>query len=55
MSLTAADFVLTRPPESDDELYELTWTLTGIRIPRHAVCVEHEAPFTAFADAYFAR
>lgn len=51
----AADFVLTRPPETDDELYELVWTLTGIRIPRHRVCAEHCAPFDAFADAYFAR
>jgi len=51
----AADFVIQRPPETDDELYELTWTLTGIRIPRNSVCVEHCSPFEAFADAFFAR
>lgn len=48
-------FVLTRPPQTDDELYELVWTLWGVRIPRTPVCVDHVPPFTAFADAFFGR
>src|SRR5215204_5745700 len=27
----------------------------GITIPRHKVCPEHDAPFDAFATAYFSR
>lgn len=44
-----------RPPEDDDELWEFVATVLGIEIPRKAVCATHVAPFTAFADAYFAR
>lgn len=50
-----AGFVLGRPPESDDELYYLVKALWGVTIPRHKVCPDHVAPFTAFADAYFGR
>jgi hypothetical protein len=42
-------------PQTDDELWtyvEKTW---GVQIPRVKVCDNHVAPFTAFADAYFAR
>lgn len=46
---------LLRPPQNDDELYDLVWTLWGTRIPRHPVCPDHQSPFDAFADAYFAR
>ena len=42
-------------PETDDELYELVKALWGITIPRHKVCADHDAPFDAFADAYFNR
>lgn len=44
-------------PTTDDELWYSVKILTGIEIPRVAVCVDkgHVAPFTAFADAYFAR
>lgn len=44
-------------PKNDDELWWAVKLLTGIEIPREVVCVDkgHVAPFTAFADAYFAR
>lgn len=48
-------FQLERLPETDDELYEVVRALWGVTIPRHKVCENHVAPFTAFADAYFAR
>lgn len=51
----ATDFVLTRGPENDDELYELVHTLWGVKIPRTPVCAEHQTPFAAFADAFFGR
>lgn len=47
--------VLGRPPKTEDELYHLTQALWGHTIPRHKVCPEHDAPFDAFACAYFAR
>lgn len=47
--------VLGRGPRSDDELYELVKALWGITIPRHKVCDDHDAPFDAFAEAYFRR
>jgi hypothetical protein len=46
---------LERPPRTDLELYLLVKGLWGITIPRHKVCLEHDAPFTAFATAFFAR
>lgn len=39
----------------DDELHAWVEQHLGIRLPRVAVCETHVAPFTAFADAYFAR
>lgn len=50
-----ATIQLTRPPQTDDELYWLVGALWGVLIPRHKVCPDHVAPFTAFADAFFAR
>lgn len=50
-----ATISLTRGPKNDDELYWLVQALWGHRIPRHKVCPEHDAPFDAFAHAYFAR
>jgi hypothetical protein len=47
--------VLERGPRNDDELYYLTQALWGHTIPRHKVCPEHDAPFDAFATAYFNR
>lgn len=51
----ASRYTLTRPPRDDDELYDLVQTLWGITIPRHKVCPDHSAPFTWFADSFFAR
>lgn len=48
-------FTIDRPPRSDDELYELVKRMWGITIPRHKVCVHHQAPFDAFSTAFFAR
>ena len=42
-------------PRDDDELWLLVRDLLGIEISRASVCPDHHAPFTAFADAYFAR
>lgn len=46
---------LERGPQTDEELYYLVQALWGHCIPRHKVCPEHDAPFDAFATAYFAR
>jgi hypothetical protein len=48
-------FVFGREPQNEDELYLLVKAMWGVTIPRHKVCPEHVAPFTAFADAYFGR
>ena len=42
-------------PQNDAELWAYVAKTWGISIPRTAVCPDHVAPFTAFADAYFAR
>src|SRR5580765_878750 len=47
--------VLGRAPKTDAELYECVKALWGITIPRHKVCSDHDAPFDAFATAYFNR
>jgi hypothetical protein len=39
----------------DDELHEAVKKYFNVDIPRVKVCAHHEAPFTAFADAFFAR
>lgn len=44
---------LGRPPLDKDELWELVRVMWGIRIPRLRVCPEHDAPFDAFAEAFF--
>jgi hypothetical protein len=40
---------------SDEELYQYTLNTLGVTVPRVAVKPGHAAPFTAYADAYFAR
>lgn len=50
-----SQFVMKRLPADDDELWWTVFALWGYRIPRHSVCKGHVAPFTAFANAYFAR
>lgn len=44
-------------PKTDDELLQAIQDLTGYRIPRVAVCVEHghTAPAQTFCDLYFER
>lgn len=42
-------------PVNDEQLWEFVATVLGVEIPRIKVCPDHVAPFTAFADAYFAR
>lgn len=46
---------LARGPETDDELWWLVKALWGFTIPRTKVCPDHDAPFDAFATAYFNR
>lgn len=48
-------YYLTRPPRDDEELYRLVQALWGVTIPRNKVCEHHQAPFEAFATAFFAR
>ena len=47
--------MLTRAPQTDNELYHLVQALWGVTIPRTQVCPEHQSPFDAFADAFFGR
>lgn len=42
-------------PRNDEELYYFVKGMWGHTIPRHKVCPDHDAPFDAFAAAYFAR
>jgi len=47
--------ILDRAPRTDEELWYLTQALWGHKIPRTKVCPDHDAPFDAFATAYFSR
>ena len=51
----AGSLFLQRAPQTDDELHLLIRAMFGINLPRVKVCPDHVAPFTAVADAYFAR
>jgi len=42
-------------PQNDDELHQWVIDVIGVRIPRIAVCDDHQAPFTLLADCYFER
>lgn len=53
--MSTGKFQLTRPPRDDDELYQLVQALWGVTIPRDKHCQNHNAPFDAFATAFFAR
>lgn len=46
---------ITRFPQTDNELWWWVYATWGVKIPRQKVCPNHVAPFTAFADAFFAR
>ena len=45
--------VLHRPPVTKEELWYVVGAMFGVWLPRVQVCPEHQAPFDAFADAYF--
>ena len=45
--------ILRREPKTREELYYLVQALWGHRIPRHKTCDDHDAPFDAFATAFF--
>lgn len=45
----------TRPPKTNSELWWTVRKLWGVEIPRVVVCDDHTAPFSVFADAFFAR
>src|SRR4051794_31849981 len=47
--------ILTRPPETDDDLWWAVKAMWGVSLPRTPVCPDHVPPFVAFADAYFGR
>jgi hypothetical protein len=47
--------ILERGPKNDEELWYLTQALWDHKIPRTKVCDDHDAPFDAFATAYFNR
>lgn len=47
--------ILERGPKNEEELWYLTQALWGHKIPRVKVCPDHDAPFDAFATAYFSR
>jgi hypothetical protein len=42
-------------PTTDDELHAAVKKYFNVDIPRRQICEHHKAPFTAFANAFFAR
>ncbi len=52
---TGQKFVLSRWPQTNEELWWWVRATWGVTIPRQVVCPGHVSPFDAFADAYFAR
>lgn len=46
---------LSRPPKDNEELHSLVKALWGVNFPTRSVCDDHVAPFSVFADAFFAR
>lgn len=54
-SLGGHRLILSRPPETDDELWHLIKYMWGVKLPRVSVCPEHVSPFEAVAHAYFGR
>lgn len=50
-----SSYELTRPPRNDDELYQVVKAFWNVTIPRGKHCPHHQAPFDAFATAFFAR
>jgi len=48
-------FVIQRPPQTDAELWYAVLATFGVKIPRTKVCDNHDTPFDAFCNAFFAR
>lgn len=48
-------YFLDNPPMSDDELHYCIELMLGVRIPRKAVCQDHDPPFQFVADLFFER
>lgn len=46
---------LSRPPQTEDELWWLIKAMIGVELPRVKVCADHVSPFDAVAHAYFGR
>ena len=49
----AVQLMLARPPVTKDELWWVVYAMWDVALPRQKVCTDHQAPFDAFADAYF--
>lgn len=45
---------LGRPPVTSEELWHLVHALWNVKLPHSQVCDEHQSPFTAFSEAFFA-
>ena len=58
-SISIDRFPGTIPGQSEESQNEELWwwvlATWGVKIPRQKICPDHVAPFTAFADAYYAR
>lgn len=48
-------YKIERLPQDDDELWYFIQAIFGLKVPRTRVCADHQTPFEALADAYFAR
>ncbi len=46
---------LSRPPQTDDELWYVIKAFWGVELPRQRVCPGHVSPFEAVAHAFFGR
>ena len=54
-SLGGRRLILSRPPQTDEELWWLIKYMWGVELPRIAVCPDHCSPFEAVAHAYFGK
>lgn len=54
-NIGGSEITYDRWPQNEDELYEFLVHILGVKLARVSVCPGHDAPFDAFADAFFAR
>ena len=47
--------LVLQSPKTDEELWWWVTSVLGLELPMRAHCKNHSAPFTAFANAFFAR